>query len=245
MYAGKIVEDAPRRRPLRRPRPIRTRPVCCASRPASTSCSTASSPSTARRPICAGRRPAARFAARCPHRRRRSAAKRAAGARSRSPAASDRLVACFARRSSVGRADADVASTQPRPVAVDRRNRGDRCSAPTGPPTDERVVEADGISRALPRRPRRLLGPASQVGPRRRGRVVHGPPRRDARPRRRVRLGQDHRRAHRAAPHRPVGGPDPVSTASDITARPGEQLRRCAGGCSWCSRIRTPSSTRG
>ena len=104
----------------------------------------------------------------------------------------------------------------------------------------ERVVEADGISVRFPVGRSRVLGRAGQVGPRRRRRVVHRPPRRDARPRRRVRLGQDHRRAHRAAAHRSVGGPDHVPRRGHHHARRASSCAACAGGCSSCSRTRTP-----
>ena len=71
------------------------------------------------------------------------------------------------------------------------------------------------------------------------------PPRRDARPGRRVRLRQVDASAARscASTSRPRAGSS--STARTSRARARASCGRCAGGCRWSSRTRSPRSTRG
>ena len=166
MYAGKIVEDAAGRRPLRHARPIRTRSGCCGRRRESTWCSTASSPSTARRPTCAGRRRAAPSppAASTPStdaarssrvlealdRQRRSPRRllpcRRAAAATQPPTLRRRALAPrLALVARIGRHD-DDAGTDARPTGPDRgagrsRPTASRCASPSG-------AAASGASRS-------------------------------------------------------------------------------------------------
>ena len=198
MYAGKIVEDAAAAdlyatpaHPYsigtaavdasrrRRARPPRRHPRC-AARPAP-----AADGLRLRRPLRARHRPVP---------------KAAAGARSARPAAT------------IASSPASVPPSCAHPPDYPSRSRhdGDALSAALGRPGSHPGASDRGRwrLRALPRRAQRVLGPAGQVGPRRRRRVLHRPPRRDARARRRVGLGQDHRRAHGAPAHRSDRGPD-------------------------------------
>ena len=232
MYAGKIVEDAAAadlyatpahpysvglaavdaasRRRARPPRRHRRR----AARPAP-----AAGGLRLRRPLPARRRPLPRGAAGARSRldRQRRSPRRLLPCRRAAPPTST--------RSRTGHAMTETAAPHARPAGRRR---------------EERVVEADGISVRFPVGRSGFWGQQVEVGPRRRRRVVHGPPRRDARPRRRVRLGQDHRRAHRAAAHRPVGGPDPLPRRGHHRHDGRGAAPRCAGACSSSSRTRTP-----
>ena len=246
---AQIVERGPAREVLAR-RGTRTR-ARCSQHPAARGAGAprrgqkagACRPSRARSPICATPLPGCRFQARCPEVMDRC---RDRSARARRDRIAQGRVACaaFSWPERGGADDAPRGATDP--ARLDRRARAERAPRRTSRRRGAQARPARPGGEALEALPgRRRASSATALRPRRRRRDALRAPRRDARPRRRVGLRQEHARPHDAPPHRADARPHRLRRQRPHAMQRRASSGRCGGACRSSFRTRIRRSTRG